>query len=179
MALAVASARASLMRCSPTSQPGVQGVDRRYCVLLAHLTSGLGAQPACGALDLVELGDQHHRVADDLATAPFMHLEQLAPGVRHAQRRGDTLFGQRVIAREIIADQGAREILQHAPGIFATAPKGEVEQHRALGYEVSGAVHPHVRPLGLSPARRQQLHRRLVGVDHAVAKEHGETLGAR
>ena len=117
-------------------------------------------------------------VADDLATAPFMHLEQLAPGVRHAQRRGDTLFGQRVIAREIIADQGAREILQHAPGIFATAPKGEVEQHRALGYEVSGAVHPHVGPL-FSPARRQQLHRRLVGVDHAAAKEHGETLGAR
>ena len=31
-------------------------------------------------------------VADDLATAPFMHLEQLAPGVRHAQRRFDTLF---------------------------------------------------------------------------------------
>jgi hypothetical protein len=33
--------------------------------------------PACGALDPVELGDEHHGVAGDLAAVQRVHLEQL------------------------------------------------------------------------------------------------------
>lgn len=55
--------------------------------------------------------------------------------------------------------------------MLAGAAGGEVEQHRAPGHEVGRAVHPHVGPPGLALARRQQRHRCLVGVDHAVAED--------
>ena len=41
------------------------------------------------SLDLVELGDQGHRLTGDLAAIELVGLEQLAPGVGHAQRADD------------------------------------------------------------------------------------------
>lgn len=76
-----------------------------------------------------------------------------------------------MIPAEIISNQRAFEVLQHALGMLATPAGAEIKQHRTLGYKVGRAVHPHVSLLGLAPPRRQERDRRLIGMHHGVAQD--------
>ena len=99
----------------------MQGLDDGSRVLLSQQPACLGLEFARLALDLVELGDQRHRLAGNLAGVERMRLEQLPAGVGHAKRGRDALPVQRVIARIVVGHERAAEAVQHASRILAPA----------------------------------------------------------
>ena len=105
------------------------------------------------------------------AVRPAMPDKTALKIMGHAKRRGDAAPMQRVIGRVVVAHQRAGEGVKHTPRVFARTVLAEVVEHRALGRKVGRAVHPNVGLLRLAAPRCQQRHRRLVGVDHALAED--------
>ena len=105
-------------------EPSMQGIGDQSSALLAQQQSRFGLEIARLALDLVQPGDQRHRLAGDLAAIELVRLEQLPAGVGHAQRGRDALNAQCVVAREVIAYQRVTKALQNPARILAAMPEG-------------------------------------------------------
>ena len=138
---------------------------------MAQRLARLGIELTGLLLDGVEGGDPLQRLAGDLALPVFLKLEELAPGVGHAARFRDALGDQGLVARVVVADEGAAPVAEEVPGVLAGAAVGKVVDHRPHRIVGADAVGPQVGPMGLAGPGVEHRHRRLVGVQHREGEE--------
>ncbi|MNV40855.1 hypothetical protein D3C71_1324740 [compost metagenome] len=122
-------------------------------------------------LYFVQLLDVPQGLLGKLALVGGVQLEELAPRMSHAADLGHAEFKAGLVAAKIIADQLALPVLQEVAGVFSGAARAEVVNHRRQFRELAGGVGPDIGSMGFLRTRREHLHRRFIGVDHAMFED--------
>ena len=104
----------------------------------------------------------------DLALVRRVQIEELAPRVRQAADLGHTTCDQGLVAAEVVTGQAAPPATQEGPRMITGARLAEVVDHGLHIFECPRGVGPEVGPVRLAVAGLEHLHRRLIGMQHAV-----------
>lgn len=120
--------------------------------------------------DPVQHRDPRQGFGRDRAAAGDVLVEPLAPRMRPAGQLGHALGPQRLVAAVLAHYQRSLPARQERTGVRSAAAGLELEHDlRWTGTGMPGtAIGEQVGPLGLAGPGVEQLHRRLVGVQHRL-----------
>ena len=150
--------------------PFMQRIEDGLGVLLPHGLALIGIELLGIALDVVDLGELLQGEPGDLAFVCRMQVKEFAPGVRQAADLGHAAGDRGLVTSEVVADQCPLPVAQEAAGMLARSGLTEVVHHRLHVFEGPWRVGPQVSPVRSALARLEHLHRRFVGVQHALAQ---------
>ena len=91
----------------------------------------------------------------------------------HAPGLGNAGGDQRLVATEVITDEGAAPNAEELPRMLAGAARGEVVDHTLDRLEGAGAIGPQVGAMGLAGTGTEHSHRCLVGVQDLAGQQLG------
>lgn len=137
-------------------------------MVLANRLALVGADPLGLTFHGIDLGKLLQREFGNLTLVGRVQVEELAPCMRQAAHLGHATGDQRLVAAEVVTGQTAPPVAQECPSMFTRARFAEVVDHGLHIFECPRGVGPEVGPVRLAVARLEHLHRRLIGMQHAV-----------
>ncbi len=152
-------------------QPSMEGIGDRPSSFLAYGVPSVWVKLRYVTLHFVQRAEVPQRRLGQFALVLDVQIEELPARMGKASDLGDPVLEASLVAAVVIAHQLAAPLAEESAGMLAGAAVGEVVNHCLQISELRGAVCLQVSAMGLALARREHLHRCLVGVQHVLLQQ--------
>lgn len=146
----------------------MQRLGHRLGAQLTKRASFVGLQINCLSLDVVKRGEELQGLLGNLALVAGMQVEELSSRVSRTSDFDDALLESGLVPAVVIAHKLALPVTQEGAGMLAGAAVGEVIDYGSHVCELRCGIRPQVGTMRFSLTGTEHLHRRLIGMQHAL-----------